>query len=850
MSIILSLFWVGLFIGGIIALAYHRVGLKSSTLAIGFAVLAYTWLGAGGWLWLSLLWLALAGLVLLNIGGLRRRVVTAPLLRLYRTLLPSMSDTEREALEAGTVWWEGELFSGRPDWNRLMSEPAPGLSKAEQDFLDGPTEELCGMLDEWDLTHHRLDMTPAVWDFIIHNGFFAMIIPEEYGGRGFSAQANSLVLQKIASVSATVASTIGVPNSLGPAELLLSYGTKAQKQRYLPGLAAGPEIPCFALTAPRAGSDAASIPDTGVVRKGEWQGEEIIGIRLNWRKRYITLAPVATVLGLAFKLSDPDHLIGERDDYGITAALIPVELPGIDIGRRHFPLNTPFQNGPTSGEDVFVPLDAIIGGQEMAGQGWRMLMELLSAGRCITLPSSATGAAKMAVYTAGAYTRIRKQFNLPVGKFEGVGEVLARMVGLTYIAKAATAVTVDAVDRGEKPAVASAILKCHATEFNRQVINDAMDVHGGKGIMMGPKNYLARSYESVPIGITVEGANILTRSLIIFGQGAVRCHPWVRKELVAAGSEDEQQALADFDQALFGHIGYALSNAARAFVLALTHARYTQVQEQGSTRRYFQHINRYSAAFALAADMAMLTLGGKLKQKERLSARLGDVLSATYLASMVLKHYDNERCPATDLPLVEWSCRHLLYEAQEQLHGFLRNFPNPLVATFLRFLIFPRGRTYFAPSDVLGQQLVERVINPTETRERLCDGIYKTCDGDNPVGLLQEALELAIEVAPLEARLRAAVKEGRVVAPDLPRQVDQAKELGLFSAEEAAQLRDYDAKVMAIINVDDFSAEELGGESYLTPGVARTIYGKSKQQGAGKAPAPKKRASRTEDKEE
>ncbi len=840
MSVIWSLFWVVLFVGGAIVLAYRRASLMVATVVLAGAVFAYGLLGDGGVLWLCLLWLTVFGLVLLNLGGLRRHYLTVPLLRLYRKLLPAMSDTEREALEAGTVWWEGELFSGRPDWQRLMSMPAPRLTVAEQAFLDGPTEELCGMLDEWDITHRCLDMTPVVWDFIIHNGFFAMIISEEYGGKGFSAQANSLVLQKIASVSATVAVTIGVPNSLGPAELLLHYGTEAQKQRYLPGLAKGTEIPCFALTAPRAGSDAASIPDTGIVCKGEWQGEEIVGIRLNWRKRYITLAPIATVLGLAFKLHDPEHLIGEREDYGITSALIPVGLPGIDIGRRHFPLNTPFQNGPTTGTDVFVPLDAIIGGQEMAGQGWRMLMELLSAGRCITLPSSATGAAKMAVYSAGAYTRIRKQFNLPVGKFEGVGEALARMVGLTYTAKAATAVTVAAVDRGENPAVASAILKCHATEFNRRVINDAMDVHGGKGIMMGPKNYLARAYEAVPIGITVEGANILTRSLIIFGQGAVRCHPWVRKELAAAGCEDEQQALVDFDRALFGHIGYALSNAARAFVLALTHARYAGVPEQGSTRRYFQHINRYSAAFALAADVAMLTLGGDLKKKERLSARLGDVLSGVYLASMVLKHYADEGRPAADLPLVEWSCRNLLYEAQEQLHGLLRNFPNPLAARLLRFLIFPRGRTYFAPSDALGQQLVEQVINPTETRDRLCAGIYKRNDGKNPMGLLQQALELAVAMEPLEARLRTAVKDGRVAAPDLPRQIDRAEALDVLSAEEAAQLRDYDTKVMALIEVDDFSAGELGAETYLTPGAAAKVYCKAVRK--RKAPDGKKRS--------
>ena len=652
-------------------------------------------------------------------------------------------------------------------------------------------------------------MPPDVWAYIKQHGFFAMIIPKEYGGLGFSPLANSIVLTKIASRNATAASTIGVPNSLGPAELLLHYGTEEQKDRWLPGLAKAEEIPCFALTSPRAGSDATAITDSGVVCRGTVDGEEMIGIRLNWDKRYITLAPIATVLGLAFKLYDPDHLIGDQDEYGITAALIPTHLKGVEIGRRHFPINIPFQNGPTRGKDVFVPLDAIIGGPKMAGEGWRMLVELLSVGRGIVLPSNALGGAMAGSYTAGAYARIRRQFNLPIGKFHGVGEALARIAGYTYIMKAASRVTCAALNAGEKPSVPTAILKYHNTEMGRCVANDAMDIHGGKGIMLGPKNYLARSYESVPIAITVEGANILTRNLIIFGQGAVRCHPFVLGEMEAAGDEDRQRGLTNFDKLLFGHIGYAISNAVRSFSMALTRARFTDVPVRGPTRRYYQHINRYSAAFALASDAAMLSMGGALKRKELLSARLGDVLSYLYLASMVLKHYQDQGRPAADLPLVQWCCRTLLYRAQEQLHGLLRNFPNRWVAWGLRMLIFPRGRTYSAPSDELGQQLVELMINPTTTRERLTDCIYKTLTPNNPLGLLQEALELAEKVKPLERKVFEAHRAGQIESDDTPGQIDEAQRRGIITSDEAAQIRTFDEKAMALIAVDDFEAAEL-----------------------------------------
>jgi acyl-CoA dehydrogenase len=596
-------------------------------------------------------------------------------------------------------------------------------------------------------------MPPNVWEYIKEKRFFAMIIPKQYGGLEFSPLANSMVLAKIASRNATAASTIGVPNSLGPAELLLHYGTEEQKQRWLPRLASGDEIPCFALTSPRVGSDATALVDNGTVCKGTWEGQEIVGIRLNWDKRYITLAPVATVLGLAFKLYDPEHLIGETDEYGITAALIPTDLPGIDIGRRHLPVGIPFQNGPTRGHDVFVPLDAIIGGTKMAGQGWRMLVQQLAVGRSIVLPSNALGAASAAVYATGAYAKLRRQFNLPLGKFHGVGEAIARMAGNVYIMTAASRVTCTAITNGEKPAVPSAILKYHNTEMGRQVASDAMDVHGGKGIMLGPKNYLARGYESVPIAITVEGANILTRNLIIFGQGAIRCHPFVRAEMDAARDPDREAGLTTFDRLLFKHLGYGLSNAARSLVMAVTLARFTDVPVGGPTRRYYQHINRYSASFALITDAAMFTLGGELKRRELISARLGDILSYLYLASMVLKHYQDQGEPAEDLPLVEWSCRTVLSKTQEQVHGLLRNFPNRWVAAVLRFFIFPRGRTYSAPSDELGQQIVELIINPTPTRERLADNIYKTVEPTNQLGLLQQAMEIAEQVKPLERRI-------------------------------------------------------------------------------------------------
>jgi acyl-CoA dehydrogenase len=803
-----------LFIVAVLYLAYRRLPLLSFTVAFTVLLIAYSVLAQPAVLWLGFLSALLLCFWLLNLPALRIALISRPFMRAYRRLLPSMSDTERDALEAGTVWWEGELFTGNPDWRKLQNAPPPRLSAEEQAFIDGPCESLCRMLDDFDITHRRADLPPQVWEYIKAQGFFAMIIPKRYGGLEFSTYAHSCVLVKLAGRSVTCASTVAVPNSLGPAELLVHYGTEEQKDYYLPRLARGEEVPCFALTGPRVGSDAAALPDTGVVCRGLWQGREVIGLRFNFSKRYITLAPIATVVGLAFRMQDPEHLLGDKADLGITCALIPRDTPGIEIGRRHLPLNIPFQNGPIHGHDVFAPLDCIIGGLKMAGSGWRMLVQQLSVGRCISLPANATGGAMVGVFATGAYARLRRQFNTPIGRFEGVEQVIARMVGLSYIMDAARSVTTAAIDAGEKPAVPAAILKYHVTEMGRRVANDAMDVHGGKGIMLGPNNYLGRAYQSIPIAITVEGANILTRSLIIFGQGAIRCHPYVLREMNAVRDTERRRGVREFDRALFGHIGFAISNAARSLLMALTFARFERVPATGPTRRYYQHIERFSASFAFATDIAMLTLGGYLKKKETISARLGDVLSAMYLASMVLKHHVNEGSPEEQLPIVEWACRELLYQAQEQLHGLLRNFPSRAMAVLMRLLIFPRGLTYFAPADRLGRRVADLVLNDTDTRKRLSRFVYRAAEGGNPIAALQQALELAPTAEPLEKTLRIeGQKTGRLTALDLPGQIEQARSLGILSDEQARFLADYDHRVMQLINVDDFDSHELAAAS-------------------------------------
>jgi acyl-CoA dehydrogenase len=743
----------------------------------------------------------------LGFPPVRRVAVSAPLLKRFRKILPQVSQTEQEALDAGTVWWDGELFSGKPDWNKLLAFPKPTLSAEEQAFLDGPVEQLCAMVDEWRTTHALHDLSPQAWQFIKDQGFFGLIIPKEYGGKGFSALAHSAVVTKLASRSGTAGVTVMVPNSLGPAELLLHYGTEAQKQRYLPRLAKGLEIPCFALTSPEAGSDAGSIPDFGVVCRGEFGGKkDVLGIRVTWEKRYITLGPVATLLGLAFKLYDPERLLGATEDIGITLALIPTDTPGVNIGRRHFPLNAAFQNGPNSGRDVFIPMDYIIGGVERVGQGWRMLMNCLAAGRSISLPASATGGAKLAARTSGAYGRVRVQFKTPIGKFEGVEEALARIGGNTYMMDAARVMTAGAIDLGEKPSVISAIVKYHLTERGRQVMNDAMDVHAGKGICLGPSNYLGRLYQTVPVTITVEGANILTRSMIIFGQGAIRCHPYVLREVRAANDTDKKRAVREFDAALFGHIGFIAGNTARALFHGLTGARFVRAP-RGTTRRYFQQLTRLSAGLALSADLAMLTVGGALKRKERISARLGDVLSQLYLCSTALKRFEDDGRPQADLPLLHWSMQDALYRTQQAFDGLFENFPSRIAAAILRRIVFPLGMPFAEPHDRLGHEVAALLLEPGAARDRLTAGIFAPRSENEPVGRLELAFEAAIACEPIDTKLRAAVKTGRLHARGDDALIAEARSRGVIDAAEAEILVRAKALRRGAIMVDDFPAD-------------------------------------------
>lgn len=786
-------------------LAYFRASLWVWT-----AVLAlFLWCAAplGGGLFSLLAWMAaLAVALILNIPALRRPILARPLLTLFKRMLPPLSDTEREALEAGTVGWDGELFSGSPDWKKLLSLTHPKLTPAEQAFLDGPVEELCRMLDDWRIVELDKDLPPAVWRFLKEQRFFGMIIPTGYGGLGFSVMAHSQVIMKIASRSVTAAVTAMVPNSLGPAELLLHYGTQAQKNHYLPLLASGEEIPCFALTGPEAGSDAAAIPDRGVVCRGIFEGREIVGIRLNWEKRYITLGPVATLLGLAFKLSDPERLISDRTEPGITLALIPVTTPGISIGTRHMPLDIPFQNGPNWGRDVFIPLEWLIGGPARAGQGWRMLMECLGVGRSISLPALSTGAGKLACRATGAYARIRRQFKLPIGHLEGIEEPLARMAGLTYQMEAARVMTCAAVDRGEKPSVLSAIVKYNLTEGMRRVVNDAMDVQGGSGISLGPRNLLGRAYQSIPIGITVEGANILTRSMIIFGQGAVRCHPYVLREIRAVGDPDRTAGLIEFDRAFFGHCGFTISTAASALWLGISGGRLLTVPA-GPARRLLQITSRLSAAFVLAADLSMIIVGSGLKRREKLSGRLADILSNLYLVSATIKQFEDHGRPDDELPLLEWACANSFHAIQIAFEGFLANFPNRPAALLLRLLAFPLGLPAFAPSDRLGHQVAGTLLAPSELRDRLTAGIYTPTDTSEPLGRLDDALAKVIAAEAVERKLRDAVKDGRIASGSDEQTLQRALDAGAITASEAEIVAVAQTARQEVIRVDDFPAD-------------------------------------------
>ncbi len=803
--------WLLVLGGLVLGLSRARWSFQTWTGALGVGLLLLTLFGMLSVIGGIVLWGLFVFLALLNSPELRIALLSRPMFAYIRKVLPPLSDTEREAVEAGTSWWEAELFQGNPDWQKLIGHRTSALSAEEQAFLDGPVDELCRMLDDWKMTSELNDLPPEAWEFLKKNRFFGMIIPKKYGGLEFSAIAHSSVVMKIVSRSASAAVTVMVPNSLGPAELLLHYGTEEQKNHYLPRLAAGEEIPCFALTGPDAGSDAGAMPDTGVVCRGEFEGKEVLGLRLNWAKRYITLGPVATVLGLAFKAYDPDGLLGTQENLGITCALVPTDTPGVRIGTRHNPLNACIQNGPNWGEDVFIPIDWVIGGQDQIGKGWRMLVECLSVGRGISLPALSAGAGKFISYMTGAYTRVRKQFGTPIGKFEGVQEALARIGGLTYMMEAGRTLTASAIDHGEKPSVATAVLKYHNTESMRKVINDAMDVHGGRGICLGPSNYLAQIYQSMPMSVTVEGANILVRSLIIFGQGAMRCHPYLMAEINAATDPEEEAGLREFDQVLFRHMGYTVRNGARSFLYGVTRSRLAPSPVAGPTQGYFRRLARISASYAFVSDFALLFLGGNLKRRERLSGRFADVLGYMYLCSAILKHYQETGRPATDLPLVEWSAKYCLYHAQHALDEIMRNFPSRIVGQLLRAVVFPTGRSLHYPNDVLGQRVAEILMEPSATRDRLTGGIFKSIDAEDVAGRVQHALAAVIAAEEADRKLAKA----GVSPPGRGRSQDwlgEAVAQGIITQPEAELVERARTAAHAAIAVDDFPPGTDAGE--------------------------------------
>ena len=794
-------------IAGLLFVMRRESGAASAIAVFVITGIIGLFMGTG---WLSLILFIGAGVTALaGLPGLRQQWLTPRAFKLFKKVAPKVSDTEKQALEAGTVGWDGELFTGRPDWQKLLSNRDTGLNAEEQAFVDNQCAVAASMCNDWDIGFERADLPKELWDYLKKERFFGMIIPKEYGGLGLSARAQSAVLQKI-SVNESLMVSVGVPNSLGPGELLLKYGTDDQKNYYLPRLADGREIPCFGLTGPRAGSDATSLPDTGIVCKQTVDGKEVLGLRLNFEKRWITLAPIATVVGLAFRMFDPDNLLGEKKDLGITCALIPRETDGMEIGRRHAPIGSPFMNGPIKGKDVFIPLDYIIGGPEMAGQGWRMLVECLSVGRCITLPSGASGTGRYATGLAGGFTRIRRQFNTPVADMEGVQEPLARIASRSYIIQSAVMQTANMIDNGEKPAVPSAILKSQMTEYQRDILTDAMDVHGGKTVTLGPRNYLGMSFAGSAVSITVEGANIMTRSLMIFGQGAIRCHPYVLEEL-AAKDNDDQDA---FDEAFFGHAGLVFGNAARAFTQALGIGR-GDVPFDNAAAPYARAVNRFSAAFGLCSDAAMSTLGSELKLRELLSARLGDVLSNLYLTSMVLKNWHEGQAVEGERELMSYSCEFLLNRAEKALDELLHNLPNRAVARTLRLVTMPLGRRWHMPSDKRTQAIARAISTDTALRAKLTSNTWNTLEkkGEpfNPLAHYNQLLADFPRADKLYKTLDKAHAKGELPAEALhPEQKFEAGlEAGLISEDDAKFMREYETEVLEMLSVDDFPFDGL-----------------------------------------
>ncbi len=791
-----------------LGLGYLRAPLYVWTITLLLSVAALHtafWPPIGYSLWVILTPIAL----ILNIGFFRRKWCVGPFMHLLKKKMPPISQTEQEAISSGDVWIEGELFRGSLDWQNLLSLPKSKLTEAESNFLNQQVEALCDLIDNWKM-HENHDLAKSVWSYLKKECFFGMIIPKAYGGLEFSAFAHSTIIQKIATRNMTAAVTAMVPNSLGPAELLLAYGTEEQKNHYLPRLATGQEIPCFALTSPEVGSDAGGIIDTGIVCRSKFNGQETLGIKLNWDKRYITLAPIATVMSLVFKLYDPEQLLEGDCDLGFTIALIPTAHPGVKVGHRHIPMNQPLMNGPVRGKDVFIPLDWIIGGPEMIGKGWKMLMECLSVGRCISLPAISSASIKVAYRTTGAYARIRKQFHLSIGRFEGVQTEMAQIAGLAYLSEASRRLGLVALDQGVRPAIVSAIAKYHITEMSRTVINKAMDVHGGRGIMFGPSNYLSDAYEYIPVGITVEGANILTRSLIIFGQGAVRCHPYIQKEILAINNEDSTKGMQDFDKILGEHIQYTLFNLNRSFLHSMSGGWFCKTPNKPKIKWHCQQVSRMSIQLALVSDLALIILGGKLKRKEALSARLGDVLSYLYLACSVIKYQHDFGNEKEDLLYLDWCLKTCLYRVQEALIAFFQNFPVRFVGVILRLLVFPFGRAYTLPTDREDQLLAVSMLAPGAFRERIAENCYLGEKHKNPIAQLEFTLHQMQLAEPELKKIEKAIKLG-LLTKDLSMEdkIRQAVIEEILTDQEAEILEIFEKARCEAIQVDEFTQEQL-----------------------------------------
>lgn len=792
----------------VLGVAYFRAPKLLSALLVGLTLLLLTLWGQLNFFFVLFCWLIYVFIIaFIFIKPLRQRYLIQPLIKKLSKQMPPISNTEREAIEAGDVWWEKDLFSGRPRWKKLLAFPKPMLTADEQSFLNNQVETLCSMVNDWEIVNNAHDLPTEVWDYLKKERFFGMVIPKEYGGLGFSALAHSTIVVKLASRSISVAVNTMVPNSLGPGELLTHYGTPSQKKYYLPRLARGEEIPCFALTGPLAGSDAASLTDFGIVCYGEHEGQNVLGVRLTWDKRYITLAPVATVLGIAFRLYDPDHLLGDTEDIGITLCLVPTSHPGVEIGNRHLPLYLAFMNGPTRGENVFIPLDWIIGGIEMAGHGWRMLMECLSIGRSISLPALSTACGKMAYRLTGGYARVRKQFNVPIAQFEGIEEALGNIAGLTYILEANRLMTAGAVDLKLSPAIASAIAKYHMTEMSRTVIAHAMDIHAGHGIQVGPRNLLSNAHISIPISITVEGANILTRNLIIFGQGAIRCHPYVLKEVNLLSEPPTRDRTAQLDRLLISHIGYVISNVVRSFWQGLTGGYLIMTPKNGNTGRLYRQLTRMSSALALLADMTMLFLGGNLKRKERISARLGDMLSYLYLASAVLKYFNDERQPDSDLDYVRWSVEHCLHQIQIACDELLDNYPKRWIGKVLHFIIFPWGyNAYPKPRDILHHRMIKDMVEPSPLRDRLTSYCYLSQEASDPLHRIDKALSKIQALDPLWKKFQNAIRSGTVPSfGSLRERLTAAVNAAILTEDEMQLLYEFDSLYQDVIRVNEFS---------------------------------------------